>query len=808
MIRNAIGQPGYLMQPLPTIPLRKKSTNFSPFELVFGRKVKVPLEPTAALETEELEAREFYELHKAKWSQMRELARMYNTNAQDSYKHQYDKGAKPVTFKVGDKVRLAIDHPPSGGRKKKLAANYQLGWRVVDVSEHSAKIRHLDGREETVTVQRLRLDCSEDPTTDQQTPKNSESTTPIEKLDKSSAPPASTTSNPNEKGEISSPENDPSNESSTSTQDNQLLLNSPNQHLDGVAQSVNSTANDSDLHVETTPITTDKDLSPQTKELLSLQTVPGQKRNKRGRPKKDEVRLPMMEERTPTRASARLQQKGVIRRLASRPLIETNATNLSTYQQVIIYAMLLLYSMNLPSNAIIFPRRDPINWAKTEKVVVRDTVEIDYFMYYESPCEVLKKFSNNEEITMNCALSYTNSFIKPLDRFCTTVRKPTELFRTKRAVDPVSIGIIASTIIVGVVQGVMEHIRKSKVQALDEKRKLTEVAVADLEEKVSELNLKLTQLDIKTQRSIAFMSQLSVNLLWIRHSLESTARRWKKDQSIDRDFFSALNISLPCDECQPELMFTKECVHDPSDQTVFFTFSAMRPEKDLKVFKAIPFDLYEETEEGFCRFEFNGPPLAIWYPIERKACMAKEQQLTSSIVECLSTNPSNLFQQRECYKQLYPGQVVQLQYSPWSVMVYCWPFNISINGQSNDCAPWVIEIPAGVPFSIAGHAYNHSKMRFSGHPNFTPDWTFAINTGLTDHQDGLALSHRKTQHTKFWMFVVGFTLLCITILGVVAVTYKRRPTIRQPPQFTSNDVGGAFEAEHLPIDHFEPMMNV
>lgn len=50
----------------------------------------------------------------------------------------------------------------------------------------------------------------------------------------------------------------------------------------------------------------------------------------------------------------------------------------------------------------------------------------------------------------------------------------------------------------GVINDVMERAKKTKSEALEEKRKLRELADSDLEFKMSELNLKLKELDEKT----------------------------------------------------------------------------------------------------------------------------------------------------------------------------------------------------------------------------------------------------------------------------------------------------------------------
>ena len=137
------------------------------------------------------------------------------------------------------------------------------------------------------------------------------------------------------------------------------------------------------------------------------------------------------------------------------------------------------------------------------------------------------------------------------------------------------------------------------------------------------------------------------NLFWIRQVLENTSKRWRSDKTIDPDLFTALNVSLTCDPpCPPEHMWPRDCQHDPTNKIVQFDISAVRPAPNITVFQALPFDLYKHNSGGYCRHEYQGPPLASFNNRTKRTCLIKEQQLTSAFIDCLTTDPTKLYTQK------------------------------------------------------------------------------------------------------------------------------------------------------------------
>ena len=109
------------------------STGFSPFELLFGRTVRGPMQILKELWTEKdvSETRNAYEYVldlRERLEETCKIARESLREAQGSYKHHYDKRAKRRNLKVGDKVLVLL---PTD--QNKLLLQWKGPFEVVEV---------------------------------------------------------------------------------------------------------------------------------------------------------------------------------------------------------------------------------------------------------------------------------------------------------------------------------------------------------------------------------------------------------------------------------------------------------------------------------------------------------------------------------------------------------------------------------------------------------------------------------------------------------------------------------------------------
>lgn len=112
-----------------------RSTGFTPFELVYVRPPRLPLEPAPVWKTEEIGVKQYFDNHKKIWRRLRELARTTNAEAQDVYTYYHDQHITNSKFAIGNQVLLARSQPPKPGKSKKFETNYETGWKIVDMSD-------------------------------------------------------------------------------------------------------------------------------------------------------------------------------------------------------------------------------------------------------------------------------------------------------------------------------------------------------------------------------------------------------------------------------------------------------------------------------------------------------------------------------------------------------------------------------------------------------------------------------------------------------------------------------------------------
>lgn len=132
-----------------------ESTNYSPYEIVFGRKMNSPLEADLEITDSTEIFNDHVEHLRSKLSEIQQVARENQHKARQTRKKQYDKRAKTRKYVVGQYVYL---HTPQLGRHqvKKLARLWRGPYPIIEVlSELNVKLR-IRNRESIVHVNRIK----------------------------------------------------------------------------------------------------------------------------------------------------------------------------------------------------------------------------------------------------------------------------------------------------------------------------------------------------------------------------------------------------------------------------------------------------------------------------------------------------------------------------------------------------------------------------------------------------------------------------------------------------------------------------
>jgi hypothetical protein len=110
----------------------------TPFELLFGKKARLPSFPNEDIQKvhygETSAAEQFNLLQK-----LRKIAHDNATTKGQKTKEQYDKKAMPHSFKIGDKVLISNDFDTT--KKPKLVPNWKGPGEIFDINDTNAKIK-------------------------------------------------------------------------------------------------------------------------------------------------------------------------------------------------------------------------------------------------------------------------------------------------------------------------------------------------------------------------------------------------------------------------------------------------------------------------------------------------------------------------------------------------------------------------------------------------------------------------------------------------------------------------------------------
>ena len=139
-----------------------EGTNFTPYELVFGKLARLPSSDPLP-EHEKMETYDMYMTKLiTKLHEMRGIARQNLIPAEEKSKEYYDRKINPQNFKIGDSVFLL-----EGGELKKFENQYSGPYEVIEIlGKGNIKIS-VKNKPQIVNINRLRLSYITPPTNNQ-----------------------------------------------------------------------------------------------------------------------------------------------------------------------------------------------------------------------------------------------------------------------------------------------------------------------------------------------------------------------------------------------------------------------------------------------------------------------------------------------------------------------------------------------------------------------------------------------------------------------------------------------------------------
>jgi len=131
------------------------STGFSPYEMVYGKEMRTPLEADLTLTDDREIYSDYVEDLRFRMSKMKEISQECQTKARQMQKKQYDKKSKEVKYKVGQLVYLHVPHIKKG-RTKKLSRLWRGPYKIVEVKSSLNVVLRIRARNVVVHVNRIK----------------------------------------------------------------------------------------------------------------------------------------------------------------------------------------------------------------------------------------------------------------------------------------------------------------------------------------------------------------------------------------------------------------------------------------------------------------------------------------------------------------------------------------------------------------------------------------------------------------------------------------------------------------------------
>ena len=138
-----------------------ESTGFSPFQLLFGKEMNLPIDTSLIPKpTLHVNVRQYFEQLIGRLKFVKEIARKNMQAAQDKAKHNHDLKAKEPDYKVGDKVLLK-NEKVSQGLSVKIADKFEGPYEIIELGpNYTYKLRSCENNKvlgSLINATRLKL---------------------------------------------------------------------------------------------------------------------------------------------------------------------------------------------------------------------------------------------------------------------------------------------------------------------------------------------------------------------------------------------------------------------------------------------------------------------------------------------------------------------------------------------------------------------------------------------------------------------------------------------------------------------------
>jgi hypothetical protein len=449
-----------------------------------------------------------------------------------------------------------------------------------------------------------------------------------------------------------------------------------------------------------------------------------------------------------------------------------------------LFAMTCVCLISLTGYVECLALTDPIIWVKLKNPVVRGVETITTVIDYESPCKIFSELMINEkssnELRDWCESEFKSNFIEPLSQFCTNVgSKDSPKFGLMREKRFIFVGAIALFTIISVVASVgigasslSENLSvRNRISSIEEESLIAIKNIKELRQnakiekqifdqfnrmlnnitnEVLEIRNDLHIIKETTPKAMRAISLITTKLHHTKNVLSEIGRDFKKGK-LNYKFLDLFNYTVNCGEnCPHEFWTPLNCNHDELRQMLIVRYTMKIINPKLHVMGADSFDLitkiHENGQTKLCHSVYNGPTGVLFdevnhciKPIKGKPSESTNLILVPKEAQCTSNehtfSNSKYWTRGNCEdrESMDAHEIVQIKHARQYNYIYCASLNITIFNRLIPCPNEVFILPANTSFKIQDMEYEAQQLNLHTELHFVPMWSYAINHVIDPH---------------------------------------------------------------------------
>lgn len=468
-----------------------------------------------------------------------------------------------------------------------------------------------------------------------------------------------------------------------------------------------------------------------------------------------------------------------------------------------------------------FASSPPIIWRKARTQPISTSTQVNYKLFYVTPCENLIKLPQRYYLKLEewCKTQMTTDFFDPLYSICPI--KGTDEIQTvirkhhigKRGLPVMAVGIF----VVAVAQiftsafqlyhGRQNFKMRKEIEQLQEYQekvnKATELLTDDLyniTRRFKDLHSRVEENERMIIPLITRTSLLATQLSIVKKTLIRTVNT-KNKGFLDRDFIETFNLTLPCmKDCVIDRIEFHDCHTDPREESINLKLDVPIESKDSILIEADAFKLMTISDSKICRSSYTGPELLLLNTYSDKVCVLpssyKVPDRLPSGEECNDIQDhysiKELWNKHECFDrtEVSPKDFVQVKRNKNGNRIYCSGSNFTLNNKTLPCPKYPFQVPADITFKINHLIYRSRSMSMSSRYDLTPSTSVNVNFQMLGdlephveyHEEevrnylkGMETSHRVTVlHVIFPTSLMMIILMALTTVIIYYKIWKKR----------------------------------